>query len=144
MERPASSPAHAGVQVLEVQQARGLSFKVVFLLGMNEKVFPRLIREDPFLSDAARSALAQATGCRLGRKLDGYEEERFLFELMRQSATQHQYLLTERSDEEGKALIPSTYLKELEHSDTWSRAYSSCPDRSRIKFEKRSPLTWTP
>jgi ATP-dependent helicase/DNAse subunit B len=143
LERPDSGPSHAGVQVLEVQQARGLSFKVVFLLGMNEKVFPRLIREDPFLSDAARSALAQATGCRLGRKMDGYEEERFLFELMRQSATQHLYLLTERSDEEGKALIPSTYLKELEHSIPGLEPIR-LPRATADKFEKRSPLTWTP
>ena len=55
LERLQAAP-HAGVQVLEVQQARGLSFRAIFLLGMNEKVFPRLIREDPFLSDAARSA----------------------------------------------------------------------------------------
>src|SRR6185437_14874410 len=102
------------VQIMDVQQARGLSFRAVFLLGMNEKVFPRLIREDPFLSDAARAALAQATGCRLSRKLSGYEEERLLFALMRQAARERLSLVTQRSDEEGKTLVPSIYLQEVQ------------------------------
>ena len=142
LERPAAAN-HDGVQALEVQQARGLSFRAVFLLGMNEKVFPRLIREDPFLSDAARGALAQATGCRLGRKLDGYEEERFLFELMRQAASERLFLFTQRSDEEGKARIPSVYLKELEHQAPGLEAIR-LPRSTVEKFDRRPPLTWTP
>jgi ATP-dependent helicase/nuclease subunit B len=103
---------NAGVRVLDVMSARGLSFDAVLLLGMNEKSFPRLIREDPFLSDAARAALAQALGCRLGRKLDGYEEERLLFQLALEMAERELFLSYQRSDEEGKALIPSLYLHE--------------------------------
>lgn len=113
LEMPAPINAGAGVQVLDVQQARGLRFKAVFLIGLNEKTFPRLIREDPFLSDAARSGLSQALGARLGRKMDGYQEERFLFELMRQTADAYLYFVWQRSDEEGKALIPSVYVQEL-------------------------------
>jgi len=105
-------PSNQGVQVLDVLQARGFSFKAVFLLGLNEKSFPRLIREDPFLSDKARTALAATLGVRLANKMDGYPEERMLFALMQASATDHLMLLTQRSDEEGKALIPSIYLQE--------------------------------
>ena len=142
LERP-TSPSHTGVQVLEVQQARGMSFKAVFLLGMNEKSFPRLIREDPFLSDAARSALAQATGCRLGRKLDGYDEERLLFELMRQTASERLYLLTQRSNEEGKTMIPSVYLREMQRADP-ALTLQRLPRARTEKFKHRSPLDWTP
>jgi len=105
-------PSNSGVQVLDVLEARGLSFKAVFLLGLNEKSFPRLIREDPFLSDKARTALASTLGVHLANKMDGYPEERMLFALMRASATEHLILLTQRSDEEGKTLIPSIYLQE--------------------------------
>ena len=105
-------PSNQGVQVLNVLEARGLSFKAVFLLGLNEKSFPRLIREDPFLSDKARTALAATLGVRLANKMDGYPEERMLFALMQASASDHLMLLTQRSDEEGKTLIPSIYLQE--------------------------------
>ena len=132
LERPPADAA-AGVQVLEVQHARGLRFKAVFLLGLNEKSFPRLIREDPFLSDAARSALAQALGCRLGRKMDGYPEERLLFALMLQTAERYAYLLWQRSDEEGKALIPSIYVQELLRSRKLkaARLPRALPDKLR-------------
>src|SRR5262249_12892789 len=103
----------AGVQVMDVMTARGLSFDAALLVGLNEKLFPRLIREDPFLSDAARSALSQALGCRLARKMDGYQEERLLFDLARDTAANHLCLTYQRSDEEGKALIPSLYLHEI-------------------------------
>ncbi|MFA5974826.1 MAG: PD-(D/E)XK nuclease family protein [Elusimicrobiota bacterium] len=107
-----------GVQVLDVMAARGLSFEAVFLLGLNEKSFPRLIREDPFLSDNARSALAGTLGCRLNRKLDGYQEERLLFALAKEMAEKHFHLSYQRSDEEGKALVPSLYLHEMIGADT--------------------------
>jgi ATP-dependent helicase/DNAse subunit B len=102
-----------GVQVLDVMGARGLSFGAVFLIGLNEKLFPRLIREDPFLSDAARSGLAEAIGCRIPRKLDGYQEERLLFTLATGLAREHLHLSFQRSDEEGKALVTSLYLQEF-------------------------------
>src|SRR5205807_9472054 len=103
----------AGVQILDVMTARGLSFEAVFLVGLNEKLFPRLIREDPFLSDAARSVLAGALGSRLGRKMDGYQEEKLLFELAAQSAKNRLHLSCQRSDEEGKALVISLYLHDF-------------------------------
>jgi ATP-dependent helicase/DNAse subunit B len=143
LERPWPSLRHGGVQVLAVQRARGISFEALFVLGMNEKVFPRLIREDPFLSDSARSALAQATGCRLGCKLAGYEEERLLFELVREAATSRLYLLSQRSDEEGKALIPSVYLQELQRSLPNLKP-ARLPRALAEKFEIWSPTTWTP
>jgi len=146
LERPATAEPHGGVQVLEVQEARGLSFKVLFILGMNEKVFPRLIREDPFLSDAARDALSQATGARLARKMNGYDEERLLFELMWSLPTQRLFLLTQRSDEEGKALIPSVYLQELKQSEpgiTFGRLPRGTAEKlGQAPFNQ--PMTWTP
>jgi ATP-dependent helicase/DNAse subunit B len=110
---PLSSDNMAGVQVMDVMAARGQTFEGVFLLGLNEKLFPRLIREDPFLSDQARSALSSALGLRLGRKMDGFQEEKLLFELATSSATRHLHLSCQRSDEEGKALVISLYLHDF-------------------------------
>jgi ATP-dependent helicase/DNAse subunit B len=43
-----------GVTLLSATAARGLSFRALFLLGMNEGVFPRTIHEDAFLRDPDR------------------------------------------------------------------------------------------
>ena len=66
-----------GVFVSDVMGARGLSFDFVVLLGMVEKSFPRLIREDPLLLDEARQKLSPD----LPLKRRGHAEERLLFDL---------------------------------------------------------------
>lgn len=106
-----SEPAggRAGVQVLDAMAARGLSFEALVVMGLNERVFPRYILEDPFLRDAVRSRLEHRLGCRLSRKLAGHEEERLLFDLLKGASPQI-VLTYQRSDEKGRLQIPSTFL----------------------------------
>jgi ATP-dependent helicase/nuclease subunit B len=101
---------HRGVAVLDVMAARGVPFKSLIVLGLNDKVFPRYIREDPFLRDRHRRVLDGTMGFKIDEKLSGYEEEAVLFTLLQQAATQRLYLLFQRADNEGRALAPSPYL----------------------------------
>jgi ATP-dependent helicase/DNAse subunit B len=71
-----------GIFVGDVMGARGLSWPLVILLGLVEKSFPRVIREDPLLTDDERARISPD----LPRKLDGYEEERLLFSLTTEAA----------------------------------------------------------
>lgn len=106
-------PACRGVRVLDAMDARGESFRVLFLLGLQEGAFPRQVREDPLLPDGVRAALRDAAGYRIRPKLDGHDEERLLFQLLATSAAQRVYCVHQRSDEDGKALVPSLYLRDL-------------------------------
>lgn len=103
----------SGVQVLDVMAARCIPFKVLFVIGMNEKVFPRNIKEDPLLRDSARGVLEKGLGYKITEKLYGYEEERLLFYLLLHSARERIYLLYQRTDEAGQVKIPSSYLSEM-------------------------------
>jgi RecB family exonuclease len=60
----------------DVMSARGLSFDFVVVLGLVEKSFPRIIREDPLLLDEERAPLG------LPLKRAGYAEEHLLFDLV--------------------------------------------------------------
>ncbi len=71
-----------GIFVGDVMSARGLSWPLVILLGLVEKSFPRVIREDPLLTDEERTRISPD----LPRKLDGYEEEQLLFSLTTEAA----------------------------------------------------------
>lgn len=102
-----------GVRALDAMDARGQRFRAVVLLGLKEKLFPRQVLEDPLLRDAARSALRHPAGYWIGRKAAGHEEERLLFYLVCASAKERLVLIYPRSDEAGKASVPSTYLREL-------------------------------
>lgn len=109
---PLDSGANQGVRVHDAMAARGVPFKALFLLGLNEKVFPRYIREDPFLRDRHRLVLDATLGFKIDEKLAGYDEEALLFALLRQAATHRLYLSLQRADDNGRLSAPSPYIAE--------------------------------
>jgi ATP-dependent helicase/nuclease subunit B len=111
---PIEDSHHAGVQVLDAMTARGLPFRALFLLGLNEKVFPRFIREDAFLRDRHRRVLDATLGYKIDEKLTGYDEEHLLFALLCRAARPRLYLLYQRADADGRPLAKSPYLEELQ------------------------------
>ncbi len=103
-----------GVQVLDAGAARGVPFRALFLMGMNEGVFPRTIREDPFLRDRARTVLEKDLGYKISPKLAGYGEEKLLFALLTGSVTERLHCSYQRSDAAERPLAPSWYLREAD------------------------------
>ncbi|MGH7147155.1 MAG: PD-(D/E)XK nuclease family protein [Nitrospiraceae bacterium] len=101
---------HQGVQVLDAMTARGRTVRALFVLGMNEKLFPRYVREDPFLRDRQRVVLESTLGYKIDEKLAGHEEELLLFELLSCSATNRLYLSYQRADETGRVMAPSGFI----------------------------------
>ncbi|MET0501896.1 MAG: PD-(D/E)XK nuclease family protein, partial [Candidatus Binatia bacterium] len=102
-----------GVAVLDATAARGQSFRALFILGLNEGVFPRTIREDAFLRDRDRETLERDLGFKINPKLAGFDEEKLIFTLLVNAAEERLYCLFQRSDETGRVLAPSWYLTEL-------------------------------
>ncbi len=113
---PVAAGEHGGVLVLDAMAARGISFKALFLLGMNEQVFPRAIREDAFLRDRHRRVLEATVGFKIDEKLSGYDEEALLFAHLGRAAGRRWFLSYQRADEDGRALAPSSYLAEVAHA----------------------------
>jgi ATP-dependent helicase/nuclease subunit B len=109
-----TSGSHDGVQVLDAMAARGVGFRTLFIVGMNEKLFPRFIHEDGFLRDRHRLVLNETLGYKIDQKLQGYAEEALLFELLRSAASERLYLSYQRADAAGRPLVPSTYLDRIE------------------------------
>lgn len=111
-ELPPPAP-NQGVRVLDAMDARGESFRHLFLIGLQERVFPRQVREDPLLPDPVRSRLEHPGGYWVLPKLEGYAEERLLFTLLAGAARESLTCVYPRSSDEGRALVPSIYLREL-------------------------------
>lgn len=109
---PLHDGAPQGVMVFDVMAARGIPFRALFVLGLNEKVFPRYIREDAFLRDRHRRVLDATLGFKIDEKLTAYGEETLLFHLLCQAANQRLYLSYQRADETGRMLAASPYLEE--------------------------------
>ena len=99
--------------MLDAMSARGIPFRALFILGLNEKVFPRAISEEPFMRDHIRRRLSEVLGNLIPEKLRGFEEERLLFYFLLNAARERLYLLYERSDEAGKPKVQSHYLMDI-------------------------------
>ena len=96
------------VQVYDISLARQKEYKVVFLAGLLEKVFPVEIREDPILSDEERRVVG------LRERLPRQAVERYFFYLGLTRAREKLILSYPRFDLEGREALPSFYVDEVE------------------------------
>ena len=134
---PLEPDSEQGVMVLDAMAARGLSFKALFVLGLNEKVFPRYIREDPFLRDRHRLVLELTLGYKVDGKLQGHDEEALLFRLLSEAAGTRLYLSFQRADGAGRVLGVSPYI---ETSDLGGTPVDVLPRRMTDQLAQRPAL----
>jgi ATP-dependent helicase/nuclease subunit B len=125
LDWPDPQQSRGGVALLHAEAARGLGFRVVFLIGVEEKVFPRIIREDAFLRDDARIALSNTLGYKISQKLSAFEEEQLLFELITTSASEKLFITYQRSDDDGRVVGPSPFLHGAENARLIPRSYTT-------------------
>lgn len=102
-----------GVVFTDVVRGRGLRYKVVFLLGLNEKSFPMAVPEDPVLRDYYRYILRDGLGYWINQKSERFDEERLLFFTAVTAPSERLYALYSRGTEDGKNEVPSVFLAEL-------------------------------
>jgi ATP-dependent helicase/nuclease subunit B len=99
-------------------QARGRSFRVVFVPGLAERVVPQRPREDPLLLDAVRDGIP---GTPLARQDDRAAAERLLLKIAIGAASERLYLSYPRLDvAETRARVPSFYALDVMRAITGS------------------------
>lgn len=103
-----------GLAVLDFQQARGLRFQRVVLLGLHQGSIPRPPGDDPFLPDATRRWLSRGLPDPLPVRSDVEEEERLLLALALRTAARSLVVLRQRADEDGSAVAHSPLRPEVE------------------------------
>ncbi|MEP7274277.1 MAG: PD-(D/E)XK nuclease family protein, partial [Acidobacteriota bacterium] len=93
-----------------IETARGLTFDVVFIPGLAEKLFPRKLVEDPILPDRLRR---EASGGILTTRHDRLELERVALRLAIGAARKRAYLSYPRIDaQQSRPRVPSFYALE--------------------------------
>lgn len=104
----------SGVALLTYGQARCLGFRATFVPGLAERMFPTPARQDPFLGDADRAAIARESqgSVRLPARGERIAEEALLFLLALESASGETVLSYPRFEQgTGKEKIPSSFLR---------------------------------
>ena len=129
---------HGRVFVGTCHAARGRSFRVVFVPGLAERVFPQRLREDALLLDSRRRQLAADLATRQTRA----DEERLQLRLAAGAAAERVYLSYPRVElRESRARVPSFYVLDIERATTGRLpSYSEIADRANR--EGAASLSW--
>jgi CRISPR/Cas system-associated exonuclease Cas4 (RecB family) len=107
--RPSERP-FGRVYLAPVEQVRGLSFDVVFVPGLAERLFPQKVTEDPILPDRERAKL----GGRLRTNADRSATERLFLRIAVGAAQKRLVLCYPRIDvEQSRPRTPSFYGLEV-------------------------------
>ena len=143
VDREPPSRRYGRVFVGSPAQARARSFRVVFVPGLAERMFPRKPEQDPLLLDEAREGLvsAFAPGAAADREAGHYNglvtraersrRERVLLHLAAGAATDRLYVSYPRIDvAEGRARVPSFYAL-----DVLRGATGDIPELPRLERE---------
>ncbi len=136
LDPPASR--YGRVFVGSPHQARGRAFRIVFVPGLAERLFPQKVREDPLLLDELRGEL----GAELPQQTDRGELERLLLRLAAGAATERLYVSFPRLEiSEARARVPSFYALEIMRAAT-----GRVPDHVRLQQmaaeQSRASLAW--
>jgi ATP-dependent helicase/DNAse subunit B len=115
---------------------RARRFAAVFVCGLQEGEFPAGSASDPFLSDADRREIAQASGLVLPLREDQLERERYLFYVCASRAERQLVLSARISGEEGEAEQPSFFLDDVE------RIFPGL--RAAARRRSLADVTWAP
>ena len=119
-------------------QARGRSFRVVFVPGLAERMFPQKPREDPLLLDASRLSIADTLPVQDTRLVS----ERLLLQLAAGAATERLYVSYPRLElSESRPRVPSFYAL-----DVMRAAAGRVPDHDVLEEHARqagdATLAW--
>ncbi len=119
--------AGAGAALLSVTGARGRTFERLALVGMTRDRFPRPVKSDPLLPDALRLRLRELLPD-LPVKMEGHDEERFLFAQLA-AAARELALFRPIADGQGRPLPPSPLLDELLRGNGGTATTAPAPPR---------------
>jgi ATP-dependent helicase/DNAse subunit B len=127
-------PARAGhVAVLDLLRARTRRAEVVFVLGLEEGVFPQRTQSSPFLDDDRRRELGDAA--RL-TKPDPVSRARYLFYTACTRPSRRLYLVREAATDDGAPRQPSPFWEDV-------RAVLRADDLPRVTRRRAlSELVW--
>ena len=119
---------HGRVFVGVPNSARGRSFRVVFVPGLAERVFPQRLREDALLLDARRQQLSSALPLQKQRA----DDERLQLRLALGAGAERAYLSWPRLElQESRPRVPSFYVLDVARAiEGRIPAYSTLRDRA--------------
>ncbi len=138
---PRTEKDRGGLRILDAMQARGMTFRRVFVLGLHEGGFLRQRLDDPLLPDRLRERLRER-GRPLPLRSDARDEERLLLALALGAAEEALDLSWQRADDSGRARTASLALREIARATLGEEASAALAERAaRLPTHPRERLS---
>lgn len=102
---------HKGIKVLSPTDIRGLKFHSVFVLGMEQNEFPKLVLQNPLLRDNDRINLRKFFYLPVSNEV--YEREKLLFYLVIHACEKELFLTYSTTDEDGESNLASLFIEDV-------------------------------
>ena len=117
----------------DVERSRSHKVKVIFIIGLNDGIFPSVHKDEGFLNDSDREILKE-NGIELAKgTIDKLYEDNFNIYKAFTTAEEKLYLLYSSSDMQGKALRPSMLITKIK------KIYPELKEESDI-IERKSEI----
>ena len=129
----------AGIKILNTDLAKGVYFKHVYILGINEGEIPALPKNEG-LFDEVEADMLKGLGIPYKDTLWELEREKIRFNLALASATESLTLSYRAADEEGKFAIQSSFLEQVRFVANIDR-YKKVTMRDRFKLSVNSVMS---
>ena len=114
--------ARRGVNVLDVNSLRGLSFRAVAIVGLVERSFPPPPRQDPLLLDDEREELGRSDNLVLPLRARGADSEALQFALACGAAEDRLQVSFARAQSAGeRSQLPSRFFRDAARALTGER-----------------------
>lgn len=126
----------SGVHILEPNQIRGRKFKVVFIVGLIDGLFPRTIKNDWLLPDNERYNLRKI-GVHLHSSWDYENQQKYHFFQSVVCAENKIYLVYSSKTEEGKERLSSFFVEE-----TLNLFHDNTIKNKKLEVSDIIPSTW--
>jgi ATP-dependent helicase/DNAse subunit B len=101
------------VLICDALALRARRVRALFIVGLQEGAFPAAAREQPFLSSAERSELAQASGLVLGEVAEPLDAERYLFYALCSRPTRWLRVSWHDATDDGEPALRSLFVDDL-------------------------------
>jgi ATP-dependent helicase/nuclease subunit B len=112
--RPPAPPAGTAVELRHPLAIRARRVRALLVCGLQEGVFPRAPRPDPFLGEEDRAAIARASGLVLARERSAtLESERYLFYACVSRPEERLVLAWRTGDDDGGPAVASLFLDDV-------------------------------
>ncbi len=123
----------------DTERTRSNKLKVIFIIGINDGIFPKINKVEGYFNDLDREILKEEAGIELAKNsVDSLYEEQFNIYRTLTTPEEKLFLSYSSSDKEGKSIRPSILIKKIKRIFPNIKEESDIIERKFVKTNEKA------